>query len=103
MAPAPIPEPEDTATRTLLIATLGVAVPLWIDRLKKRPWEAVIARREELSDAVAGHGDDVLYRSKKRGATAQAFNALAESLALLAFSAGGVTFLGLHWEATHPS
>ena len=32
--------------------------------------------------------------------TAAAFNALAEGLACLAFSPGGVTFYGLHFEAT---
>jgi len=47
---------------------------------------------------VAGQGDLVLYRSKRPGVTAEAFNRLAEGLACLAFQPGGVTAFGLHFE-----
>lgn len=48
---------------------------------------------------IAEHGDNILYRAKRRGDTAAAFNALAEAIAILAFAPGGVTFLGEHYEA----
>ena len=80
----------------LLRCALEVAVPLWIERV--RDWsEAERARRRAVcSQAVAKHGDVILYR--ERGKTADAFNRLAEGLALLAFVPGGVTLGDLHFE-----
>lgn len=77
-------------------------MPLWIERLKQTPWCAIAARLPELTNAIASHGDDLLYRSKKRGDTAKAFNALAESIAALSFAPGGVSAFGSHWESRHP-
>lgn len=47
---------------------------------------------------LGAHGDDLLYRSKKKGETAKVFNLVAEMLAGLAFQPGGVTFAGAHYE-----
>jgi hypothetical protein len=47
---------------------------------------------------VAHHGDNILYRSKKKGESAKAFNALAKGLACLAFAPGGVNAFGGHWQ-----
>jgi len=47
---------------------------------------------------IAEHGDDILFRSKRKGATASAFNALAEGIAILSFAPGGVKVFGGHWE-----
>lgn len=56
----------------------------------------------ELGTTLASTADVVLYRSKKPGETAKAFNTLAEGLAVLSFLKGGVRVFGLHFEATHP-
>ena len=85
----------------LLKISLSAAVPLWILKLKRMPWAQVIEQRERSAQMIAEHGDNILYRAKKKGETAAAFNALAEALAMLAFCPGGVTFAGLHFEAIH--
>lgn len=84
--------------RELLRITLGAAVPLWIAELRKLTPEQRIALARECGDIVAAKGDVIQFRSKKPGETAKAFNALAKGIAALAFSPGGVTFLGDHYE-----
>ena len=88
-------------TRELLVIALQAAVPLWIARLKGLPWPELQARAAAASQYVAEHGDVILFRGKKRGDTAQAFNALAEGIAICAFAPGGVTIFDQHWEARH--
>lgn len=92
-------------TRVLLGAALEAAVALRIAQLRRLD-EAAFARSfdravlERLAQTVAEHGDDLLFRSRQRGASARVFNAVADGIALLAFAPGGVTLLGQHWEAT---
>ena len=90
------------ATEALLKTSLQLAVPLWALRLQERSWEEIKTRLPECSQMIAEHGDNILFRSKKRGETARAFNALAEGVAMLSFVPGGITFLGDHWEHVHP-
>ncbi len=80
----------------LLRATLAVAVPMWVDRV--RVWsDTTRAQRSRVcAQVVAEHGDIIQYRAK---GTADAFNRLAEGLALLSFAPGGVKFMGEHWES----
>lgn len=86
--------------RELLRIALGAAVPLWIHEFRKLTPEERIKIVRECGDIVAEKGDVIQFKSKKRGETAKAFNALAKGIAVLAFSPGGVTFLGDHYEAT---
>jgi hypothetical protein len=90
--------------RSILIETLAMAVPLWIDRLAGelagRRSEQMISWASDAADAVASHGDVLLYGGK-RGEAAVVFNAMARGLAALAFCPGGVTFLGIRWCARH--
>lgn len=92
----------DENNQELLKISLTCAVPLWIETLKNRPWADLEASRHRCIDMIASHGDNILYRSKKAGETARAFNALAEALAILSFVPGGVRAFGLHFEARHP-
>jgi hypothetical protein len=85
----------------LLYITLSAAVPLWIEELKCKPYDYVQERARVCGDTVAEKGDIIQFRSKKKGETAKAFNALAEGIACLAFSPGGVKFGPLHFEAEH--
>jgi hypothetical protein len=87
------------ATETLLRDTLAVAVPLWIEQLRPLTWKQRQQRAAVCAQHVAEHGDLILYRSKKAGETAEAFNRLAEGVACLAFALGGVTCFGSHYEA----
>ncbi len=84
---------------SLLSSTLSLAVPLWIERLRRCEWEHVQERAKVCSDHIAEHGDNLMFRSKKKGGTAEAFNCLAEGLACLSFAPGGVKVFGGHWEA----
>lgn len=52
-----------------------------------------------LSWDLAECGDILIYRSDKKDETAKMMNKLVEGLAILAFLPGGVTFLGVHFEA----
>lgn len=87
------------ADESLLASTLAVAVPTWIEVLRGRSVEHRLERAELCAQVVAEHGDDVLFRSRKHGATAYAFNRLAEGIACAAFSPGGVCVFGERWEA----
>lgn len=96
---------EDAMLRqSLLVQTLQLAVPMWIDRAAERGAlrDALLAEwREEACEVVLSEGDNILYRARKRGDTARAFNALARGLAVLAYAPGGVTAFGLVWCAWH--
>ena len=93
--------PDEDSGKTLLATTLLVAVPLAIDEM--RPWstETRLAEIARCAQIIAYHGDDILYRSKKRGDTATGFAALARALAALAYQPGGITFAGQHWCVNH--
>lgn len=84
---------------SLLTSTLQLAVPMWIDRLRGNPWEAIQERAKVCSQHIAEHGDLILFKGKKKGESAEAFNRLAEGIACLAFCPGGVKLFGSHWEA----
>jgi hypothetical protein len=89
-------------TEGLLRIALSATVPLWIEKLRARPWSYVEMRARECAQVVAEKGDVLQYRSKKAGESANAFNHLAEGLACCAFAIGGVRFLGDHYIAFHP-
>lgn len=91
-----------TTTESLLSISLQAAVPLWQLCLQERTWDYIRERLPALSLMIAEHGDNILFKSKKAGDTAVAFNALAESVAILSFVPGGVRLFGQHWEGKHP-
>ena len=94
-------EEVDLADEELLKTALSAAVPLHIAELRRRPWSELQERAAVAAQVVAEKGDVILYRSKKKGETAAAFNKLAEGLVICAFAPGGVTIFGLHFEAKH--
>lgn len=83
----------------LLKITLALAVPIWIEKVRRYSPAYRAQRARVLGPIVAEKGDVIQFKSKKKGETADAFNALAEGLAILAFAPGGVKFAGMHWEA----
>ncbi len=93
---------EQSPNAGLLRITLMAAVPLWIERLAHKNYDEILARARECGQIVAEKGDIIQFKSKKRGETAAAFNALAEGLACLAFTVGGVRFMDLHFEYKKP-
>jgi len=59
----------------------------------------VMRRQESLAFYMGAHGDALMYGGKK-GSAAQAFNALSEGLAMLAFQPGGVKFMEMTFDAS---
>jgi hypothetical protein len=83
---------------------LGVAVPLYIAKMKEKggPDDADRKKAQETSSILGERGDILLFGSGKKGKKgecAEMFNRTAESLAVLAFCPGGVGLFGQHWEA----
>jgi hypothetical protein len=68
----------DSARDGLLPIALSAAVPLWIEKLRPLAPEQRVARASGLADIIASQGDIILYRSSRKGESANAFNALAE-------------------------
>lgn len=88
-----------TARETLLSSALAAAGPLWIERLRPLTWAERAERARACAQVIAEKGDVILFRTSQRGATAEAFNRLAEGIACLAFAPGGVRVLGVRFEA----
>lgn len=102
----------------LLADSLAIAVPLWAERWKGRDLDRAVDRARDLADQVAAHGDNILYRSKGHGprktsdgsgaegkpGTAEAFNMLAEGIAIASLIAdGGCTIFGIHFHDGCPA
>lgn len=88
----------DEPTRHLLTA-LEAAVPLWIFEMRNWSDDARIELGHSLAQVVAEKGDILQFGSKRKGETAEVFNAAAKGLAALAYQPGGIYFCGVHWEA----
>lgn len=81
---------------------LSAAVPLWAAQcLQEPPLQAVLDRvkRHRLEERFWEAGEAILFRVP--GKTADGFNCLAETIAILAFSPGGVRCFGMHFEYVH--
>lgn len=89
----------DDRVQALLSISLSAAVPLWIERVRGYSEDRRLERARECAQVIAEKGDIIQFKSKKKGETANAFNALAEGLACAAFQPGGVRFADLHFEA----
>lgn len=87
--------------RDVLVTTLQVAVPLWIQEVAGLTGDERLATARECSQMIAEHGDDIIFLSPGKGKTAEAFDALAKGLACAAHQAGGVLFMGAHFCTDH--
>jgi hypothetical protein len=85
----------------MLVITLQIAVPLWIDEVAKLTDDERLTAARGCGRMIAEHGDDILYRSPRKGKSAEAFNALARGLACAAYQPGGVWFMGTHFCVDH--
>ncbi len=98
-------------THALMRLHVETCVPLMVYEILRSGGidERHLARAKEHGQAIAEHGDALLYREgttrNKEGqinniGTAEMVNKLVEGLAILSFCPGGVTFLGLHFDAS---
>lgn len=83
---------------------LSASVPLRIRELQSQggPTEEDMLKIKEHAKLLGEHGDAFLFKSKKKGLTAQVANAVAASIAILSFVPGGITLFDQHWESTVP-
>lgn len=90
-----------SAHETLLSTSLALAVPILIQELRAKggPNQTDWAMAHEWANELASHGDELLYKSKKKGETARLFTGTAKVIAVLAFAPGGIKLFGSHWEA----
>ena len=99
--------PHARTSEHVLMLSLELAVPQWVERHRRTAPAERAARARRLGQAIAANADRLLLRGKRPGETADVFNALAEGLALLSFQPGGVEFRGRRWhsgaDADHPS
>ena len=89
-------------TRVLLAITLEAAVPLRIIELRGVPDSERLRLARLAADHIAAQGDNILFRSGRRGETAEAVGWLITGLACAAYQPGGVRFDGIGWCAVHP-
>lgn len=83
----------------LMKIVLSVAVPLRIEELRHKPVEEILDPEQlnSIQRTLDEAREDVLYGGK---GCAEGFNAVADGLARLAFMPGGVTVLGMHFDAS---
>ena len=84
-----------------LSIALSAAVPLRIMMMKEHggPTAEERASCVGIAQMLGEKGDVLLFGGGRPGEMADAFNAVARGIAILAFSFGGVTLFGQHWEA----
>lgn len=86
----------------LLPIALEAAVMLRIADLKRLggPNTADYEAARATADVLASKGDVLMYGSSKRGEVAAIFTEVAHAMAVMAFSPGGYTAFGIHFEAS---
>ncbi|KYC42100.1 hypothetical protein WA1_19055 [Scytonema hofmannii PCC 7110] len=93
---------------SLLPDMLAIAVPLHIRRIKQRGdiksnWDFYQQRLNEFTNRTLDEpsfSEAILFKiEKKPGLSAQAFNLLAEVLAIMAFLPGGVRIFDMEFDA----
>lgn len=83
---------------SLLVTTLQAAVPLWQMRLQDQDWPYFLGRLAEAQEVLFKSSEALLGFGGKKGEAADAFNAVAEAIAILSFCPGGIDIFGQHWE-----
>lgn len=85
----------------LLTSALSVAVPLYMADFQQQGGitDRDVDRVQSYLKDLTEHGDDLYFRSTKEEKTAERFDQVAEIIAVLSFTLGGITIFGLHFEA----
>ncbi|GHO59194.1 hypothetical protein [Ktedonobacter robiniae] len=89
------------STLALLAPALSATVPLYIYRIQQRGGitDLDIVRVQSYTQDLMTRGEDLYFRRGKDGETGTRFDQVAEIIAVLAFSPGGITVFGLHFNA----
>ena len=101
--PEAIKRLENAPEGSLLPMTLDAVVPLWILEFAQLPADERMDRLKAMNGVIhRGMNfcelmEFVLHKGSKKGDSAAAFNALAKSIALMAFVPGGIHCFGRHF------
>ncbi len=89
----------NTIENSPMTAALLAAVPLRIIGINGRggPNDSDLARAKEIGQLIAEKGDILQFGGGKEGESGHLFNELAQGIAILSFSPGGVICFGQHW------
>lgn len=89
------------STNSLIETFLSAAIPLRIEEIQSRggPTKEGMETMREYAKLLGEHGDALLFKSKKKGETAQMTNGLVHAIATLPFAPGGIPLFGQHWES----
>lgn len=84
----------------LLAGLLPIAIGNEIESILRRggPDDGDYKDAFKISDLLAAHGDELLFRSRKKGETARIFAEVARAAAVVAFAPGGLRLFGTHYE-----
>lgn len=98
----PEPKPQRSLREELFLLTIQTAVPLNIAEIKAKggPNDFQWDWAREFADELGERGDILQFKGEKPGQAATIMNRFSYALAVMAFAPGGVTFAGLHFEAT---
>jgi hypothetical protein len=103
-------EDEAVGWSVLFLACLLDAVPLWAHRHYRTDPDARVGRAHELGESIAYSQGAAAIADKdsppvRKGehSTANAFNAIAEGLAIGAYCPDGAAFGGMHWQVVGSS
>lgn len=89
-------------TKNLLTSSLQISVPLAINDFKKNSekLEAFEKTSLEISSYLCTHGDEILFKSSKKGETQKGFVKLTYAIAYLCLKLlNGVSVFGNHFKA----
>lgn len=84
-------------TAVLLSGMLVIAVQAEVPFVHAMSWEERLRVAKICAQHIAEKGDILLFKSSKKGETAQAFAKLAIGVAIASFAIGGVRLFGLHY------
>ena len=84
----------------MLSDSISAAVPLWISELEALggPDDSDLRQACEVAGVLAERGEGLIFGG---AGAAGLFNRFARAIAVLAFTPGGVTVFGRHYEGGH--
>ena len=84
-----------------LLGLLELSVRMRLSTMtSQQALDAIHAGRcQELAQVIGEKGDVIMFKGKKQGESAAAFNALAEAITFGTLVPGGIRFLGYQWVA----
>src|SRR4051794_27681508 len=86
---------------------LDASVPLKLIQIQERggpneeDWQQ-LREFQRMQLEVPDAGEALLYKVGKKGLSAQMFNLLTHTIAVLAFQPGGIDIFGRHWDGSKP-